>query len=529
MRGALLFIGIVATLSCRVTAISLEAERGTYTGHTVPRSRASGQRTVRLRQGQYVENSFTTRCSCSVTVTNVIYTNDGDSDTITLSLDGRVVGTFRTRSQSNYGNLWNVPQSSGRVGSSTVLRRGVHTVRTEATTTDRYLVEIDKVILALDCGGYSLCHSSSTTPPPLTTTTTAASTTTTAAPTTTTAAPTTNTIPTAISLEAERGTYTGHTVQRSRASGQRTVRLRRGQYVENSFTTHCSCSVTVTNVTYTNDGGSDTITLSLDGRVVGTFRTRSQSNYGNLWNVPQSSGRVGSSTVLRRGVHTVRTEATTTDRYLVEIDKVILALDCGGYSLCHSSSTTPPPLTTTTTTVPTTYTIQTTISLEAERGTYTGHKVQRSRASGQHTVRLHQGQYVENSFTTHCSCSVTVTNVIYTNDGGSDTITLSLDGRAVGTFHTHSQSNHGKLWNIPRHSGKVGGSVVFGRGVHTVRIEATKTDTYLVEIDRVILTEGCGSCHSTFTTEPNSSKPFKVSLEWLVILAMLTLMYVFVI
>jgi len=330
---------------------------------------------------------------------------------------------------------------------------------------------------------------------------------------------------TAISLEAEYGTYTGYTVPRSHASGQRTVRLRQGQYVENSFTTRCSCSVTVTNVIYTNDGGSDTITLSLDGRVVGTFHTRSQSNHGNLWNAPRSSGRVGSSTTLGRGVHRVRIEATTTDRYLVEIDKVILALDCGGYSSCRSSSTPPPPLTTTTTTAPTTNTILTSISLEAERGTYTGHIVQRSRASGQRTVRLRQGQYVENSFTARCSCSVTVTNVIYTNDGGSDTITLSLDGRAVGTFHTRSQSNRGKLWNVPQHSGKVGGSVVLGRGIHTVRIEATRTDRYLVEIDRVILTGDCGLCHSTFTTESNVSKPLKGSLEWLVVLAMLTLMY----
>ena len=93
------------------------------------------------------------------------------------------------------------------------------------------------------------------------------------------------------------------------------------------------------------------------------------------------------------------------------------------------------------------------ISLEDEEGTHTGHAVARSAASNQHTVRLGEGQHVENSFTTQGNCSVTVTDIVYTNDGGSDTITISLDGRAIDTFHTLSGTGGSHLWNVQRSSG----------------------------------------------------------------------------
>jgi len=114
-------------------------------------------------------------------------------------------------------------------------------------------------------------------------------------------------------------------------------------YVQNSFDIDCICSITVENVVYTNDGGSDTITVSLDGIILGTFRTLSRSNYGRLWNVPRRSGRIGRSVVLGPGTHRVRIVATRTDHYLVEIDRVVLTLNCGGSSSCPNptSMTTP--------------------------------------------------------------------------------------------------------------------------------------------------------------------------------------------
>ena len=519
---------ITALLCDRATAVSLEAEDGTYTGSTVQRGAASGRWTVRLGQGQYVQNLFLTQCSCSVTVTNVVYTNDGGSDMVTVSVDGRIVGTFRTLSRSGGGHLWNVPRSSGRVGSSVELSPGRHRIRITATSTDRYLVEIDRVVLTLNCGGGSSCPNPTSMTTPTIAPTTSATTSSTMSPT---MSPTTTTVTT---LEAEDGMYTGSTAQRGAASGQLTVRLGQGQYVENPFVTRCSCSVTVTNVVYTNDGGTDVVTVSVDGRIVGTFLTLSRSGGGHLWNVPRSSGRVGSSVELSPGRHRVRITATSTDRYLVEIDRVVLTLNCGG-----GSSSCPNPTSMTTPTIapavsPINTTMPNTVSLEAEDGTYTGRTVQRGAASGQLTVQLRQGQYIENAIPARCICStVEVVNVIYTNDGRSDTLTVSVDGRPVGTFHTLSRSGGGHLWNVPRSSGRIGRSVMLGHGTHRLRITATRTDRYRVEIDRVILKIRCDSSWSCRTRSDSQGRPAaepssgvsKASVGWVFILAALLTLF----
>ena len=150
--------------------ISLEAEEGTHTGNVVARSAASNQHTVRLGEGEYVDNSFTTQGNCSVTVTNIVYTNDGGSDTITVSLDGRAIGTFHTLSEAGGGQLWNVPRGSGMIGDTIELEAGPHQIHIEATATDRYLVELDQVLLAVNCSinisGSSTCHSLSSLPRP---------------------------------------------------------------------------------------------------------------------------------------------------------------------------------------------------------------------------------------------------------------------------------------------------------------------------------------------------------------------------
>ena len=94
---------------------------------------------------------ITTDSSCLLQVINVQYTNDGLSDTITIYVDSQMVGLFKTRSQSGEGHLWNEPVSSGKVGNETMLSSGDHTITLVATEVDEYLVEIDKITLALLC------------------------------------------------------------------------------------------------------------------------------------------------------------------------------------------------------------------------------------------------------------------------------------------------------------------------------------------------------------------------------------------
>ena len=64
------------------------------------------------------------------------------------------------------------------------------------------------------------------------------------------------------------------------------------------FNTHTSCEVVISDVCYSNDGGSDAIELQVDGSSIGHFTTTAVSQEGNQWNVFRSSGTVGNPVTL---------------------------------------------------------------------------------------------------------------------------------------------------------------------------------------------------------------------------------------
>ena len=84
--------------------MEFEAENGVTSGQTMQRSRASGGLSVSLtRAGQHVTHTFSTDTVCTAQVHSVLYSNDGQSDVVQVSLDGTTMGTFRTQAKSNYG------------------------------------------------------------------------------------------------------------------------------------------------------------------------------------------------------------------------------------------------------------------------------------------------------------------------------------------------------------------------------------------------------------------------------------------
>ena len=148
------FLLVVSVAATSCGALDLEAERGANypTGAQRSRSNASNEATVLLHQGQSVTLHFSVFSACSVSVTNVAYTNDGESDTISVTIDETSVGSFQTFGHSNFGHNWNVVRNSGGVGDSVSITSGSHTVRVTATTTDQFGVEIDKVSLSFNDG-----------------------------------------------------------------------------------------------------------------------------------------------------------------------------------------------------------------------------------------------------------------------------------------------------------------------------------------------------------------------------------------
>ena len=152
MKMMFCYLFVCFTAICQLCAsVDLEAEDGSHSGTVHSCSEASGLQTVYLQRDGYVENTFLTTGTCTVSVINVLYSNDGDSDTITLSIDGTTVGSFNTLAASDGGQLWNTFRSSGSVGNTLALNGTNHYLRLVATSADQYGVELDKSVLSVAC------------------------------------------------------------------------------------------------------------------------------------------------------------------------------------------------------------------------------------------------------------------------------------------------------------------------------------------------------------------------------------------
>ena len=136
--------------------LELEAENGdrTNSAKLMYRSAASGGFTVLLTETDddldlYFE--IVMGSDCLVVINNVAYSNDGEADTVKLSVNGSSLGTFRTYAASNYGHNWNEIRNTGPFGTSIGVTVGTYVLNVKALVVDSYGVEIDKVELAVQC------------------------------------------------------------------------------------------------------------------------------------------------------------------------------------------------------------------------------------------------------------------------------------------------------------------------------------------------------------------------------------------
>ena len=133
-----------------------------------------------------------------------------------------------------------------------------------------------------------------------------------------------------VELEAEHGTSHGMEMYRGSASNGLTVLLHSGEYILHTFRASSSCGVTVSDVTYSNDGKSDLIALSRDSIALGNFRTIAVTGNGYLWNSFKHSGPVGHPYEISPGTHNLTLRVVSADQYGVEIDKTTLSIVWAG-------------------------------------------------------------------------------------------------------------------------------------------------------------------------------------------------------
>ena len=109
------------------------------------RENAEDQTTIWLFKGEVLNINFDLTDDAVVDVLDVRYSNDGDWDDISLSLDGDHLGSFKTELHYAWGDLWNNFQSSGPVGGRRFLKAGKHVLSLIVDDADQYGVEIDYI------------------------------------------------------------------------------------------------------------------------------------------------------------------------------------------------------------------------------------------------------------------------------------------------------------------------------------------------------------------------------------------------
>ncbi|XP_046329123.2 uncharacterized protein LOC124112954 [Haliotis rufescens] len=125
-------------------------------------------------------------------------------------------------------------------------------------------------------------------------------------------------------------------------------------------------------------------------------------------------------------------------------------------------------------------------TLEAEDSKGQHIRNYRSKASGYQSVLLYQGSSILLSICFIQTTNLTVKDVVFSNDGHSDNVSVGMDNFAIGSFRTRRHDTGGQSWNIFYHSGELGSTIVTG-GMHRLSIYANDTDRWGLEIDKIVI------------------------------------------
>ena len=131
--------------------LTIQAEDGASTSAIINyRSGATNGLDVFLKQGGVLTLIFQLigKETCTMSISNIQYSNDGLSDELTLEITGYdIIGKVVTRPDSRRGLLWNTFIPTGPVGKALKIGEGVYNLTITATAADEYGVEIDYVSL----------------------------------------------------------------------------------------------------------------------------------------------------------------------------------------------------------------------------------------------------------------------------------------------------------------------------------------------------------------------------------------------
>ena len=114
------------------------------------RENAEDQTTILLFKDEELHILFTLPNDAVLQVMDVKYSNDGESDVISLHVDDEDIGEFKTASYHAWGKKWNIFESSGPIGTPQHMDAGEHRLTLKVTDSDRYGIEIDYIRLSVE-------------------------------------------------------------------------------------------------------------------------------------------------------------------------------------------------------------------------------------------------------------------------------------------------------------------------------------------------------------------------------------------
>lgn len=401
------------------------------------RSQASKQKSVLLFQDDILTFNICSLSEIDLTVNEMVYSNDGNSDTITISIDQHIIGSFTTISSSNGGLGWNNFTTSGQIGNKTTLSEGQHKVEITISSADSYGVELDYIRFNV--------FGSSAIPDQLQCS-----------------------AKVDLYLEAEEyNTEGGLMMNRTEASEQVSVSLITGQSLVKEICLRTEADIYFNQIKYSNDGDSDTVILKVDGNIVGHFESEAVSNFGNEWRNFRNAGIPVNITSLSKGQHTLGLEVVNGDQYGIELDVTTLTIDYGRNYI-------------TSTVCPSQYSLL----LEAEDfpvGKNQGTMFRANASSGK-TVYLKTGDLIKRSVCVTGNVKVDMKTVMLSNDGGSDVIGVYMQYIGVTSISTSRNYQGGNGWNDIK-TINIDRSIFLQDGQYELEVKATNADQYGVEID----------------------------------------------
>ena len=115
------------------------------------RSRASGFSALHAFRGDRVLLGLCVQEPTLVEIVGVVFSNDGDRDVVTFSVNGKRIGTLKTLERhGGFGDLWDDFEESEQVGSPFELAPGVHGLEVYVEDSDCHGIELDYISFVLD-------------------------------------------------------------------------------------------------------------------------------------------------------------------------------------------------------------------------------------------------------------------------------------------------------------------------------------------------------------------------------------------